>query len=289
LKDGWDTCGDSYKVSTSSDATDGNSALKLKRQGCVYQGVDINPDTEITLACDSKMLSKKNDWTGLGISFYDQYWNHLSDSKAVTVVGTEYRSYEITELAPDTASYASVWFYTENRALIDNCSLAMHMDKPVSENLLVNADFSEETGGQPTGWYNACGGFSQQFSGNGGSMVLSEGACMHHRPDVDVLEKLQGNYFELSCVYNLSSEGYTSIATNLTDSRRLTGNDEVVVLPRNTFPDSPARQFDTITLTGKASDYLTPIDTFIAIGKQDVGMLIVDECSLRVIDDPAVK
>jgi len=208
-KSGWDNCGSENKIRYTHDASDGGTALKLRKQGCVYQGMRIERGALVSLVCDAKISSKRNDWTGLGISFYDEHWNYLEDAPYTEVNSYQYSTYEVTEQAPASAVYASVWFYTENKALLDNCFL--NTEEAESPNLLYNGDFTIDRPGyirdefpvtQADGWRDACGGVNLWVSSNpNGEMVLSEGACVHQQLSNDAIDALRGNYFELTCTY----------------------------------------------------------------------------------------
>ncbi len=292
FKSGWDSCGVQNKISFTDRVTDGEVALELKRQGCVYQGVEINPNATVSLVCDAMVRSKRNDWTAIGISFYDEFWNYLGDAESAVVSGHVYGAYEVTAQAPGTALYASVWYYTENRALLDNCFLTA--DESESENLLYNGDFTINRAGEirgypvdlADGWRDACNGFNQRVSTvPDGEMVLSEGACVHQQLSAEAIQALEGNYFELTCTYNLTSDNRAIIATNLTDRRRETGMDEEIILTKTSTLEE--RLYGTATISGKASDWLDPaLGVFVAIGKQGNDMLFIRDCSLRVVDAP---
>lgn len=292
FKDGWNSCGDQQKIKYSHQATDGGSALELAQHGCIYQGAKITPNATVSLACDASIASNKNDWTGLGVSFYDDSWNYIDDAAYAVVSNNKYQVYEVTEQAPSSAVYASVWFYTENTALLDNCFLTT--EQTDTENLLYNPDFSITRNGdirgypvtQADGWRDACGAVNQRTSS--GPMVLAEGACVHQRLSNDAIRALQGNYFEFTCTYNLTRDHYATLSTNLTDRRRDTGMNEVLVLTKTSTNE--AFLYGTATLSGKASDNLSSAPgIFVAITKQSNGMMFVKDCSLRVVDGPTSK
>jgi len=291
LDSGWESCGNKNKIKFTHEASDGDVALKLNRNGCIYQATEIVPSTTVQLVCDAKIASKKSHWTGLGMSFYDQHWNYLSDATSAVISGNSYAAYEVTEHAPDTAAYVSVWFYSEDKALLDHCVLSAEATE--AENLLYNGDFSITRNGdvrgnpvvQADGWRDACNGFNGL--GAGREMVLSEGACVHQQLSNEAIQALEGNYFELTCDYNLTTDNYAGFATNLTDLRRETGHNENIVLTRTSTDQF---LFGTATLSGKASDHLDPAPgVFVAIGKQGNDMLFVRNCSLTIVDGPLGK
>ena len=298
---GWNSCANQSKLNFSNQSTDGASAITLKKQQCVYQGVSIDPRATVSLVCDARVDSKRNDWTGLGISFYDQYWNYLQDAPSALIDNKEYTAYEVTGQAPESAVYASVWFYTENKALLDNCFLTS--EQTITENLLYNGDFTIHRSGtiqrpdditsypvtQPDGWRDACRGVNLAVTSvESGEMVVSEGACVHQQLSNEALDALRGNYFEMTCTYNLTTENFASIAANLTDLRATTGMNDRTVLTKTST--SQEFLYGTATLSGKASDNLGSWPSvFVAIGKQGNDMLFVRDCSLRVVDGPAIK
>jgi len=209
FKNGWSSCGDQDKIKYNNHATDGEMSLELRQQGCIYQGAEITPNTVVSVACDARIAGKQNDWTGLGMSFYDDSWNYLGDARYAVISDSEYRAYEVTEQAPSKAAYVSVWFYTENTALLDNCFLTEQSD---TDNLLYNGDFAISRNGdirgnpvtQADGWRDACNAVNLRSSN--GPMVLSEGACVHQQLSNDAIQALQGNYFEFTCTYNLTRD-----------------------------------------------------------------------------------
>lgn len=284
---GWQSCSPNPKPKIVSDATDGSKALLIKKQNCIQQGVAINSGETLIFSCDVKMKSNRNDWSGLGLSFYDEFWNFIDEPAPGTINGNTYSTYSVTGVAPDNARNVAVWLYTENQVIADNCQLQKVTEPPpppppVYGNLLTNAEF-DEGGETALGWSDRCNGNYQRSSSFGNSIIISSGACVHHRPGNDVLAALQGNYFAYSCEYTKSSDSYASIATNLTTRRDETGQNDVAILPRTYFGGVPSWQFETVTLYGKAKDYLEPGDIFVSIGDQGSSGLLVLGCSLEIV------
>ena len=281
----WQTCNSNSALTIKNDASNGSKALQVRDGNCAQQGVAIQPDTEYALQCDAKLKSNRNDWTGLGISFYDEFWNFISEPDAMVITGRDYSEYAVSGTAPENARHAAIWFYSENKALLDNCTLsaADAPPPPASGNLLFNSEFIEGSD-TATGWRDACNGEYQRNVGRfNESIYVASGACVHHRPSAEVLASIQGNYFAYSCEYTYSGNGYASIATNMTTLRDETGQNDVAILPQTYFGGVPAWQFDTVTLYGKAKDYLEPGDTFVSIGSQDSSGLTVLNCSLEIV------
>ncbi len=282
---GWQACNAKSKLKIKRKASNGHNAVQVSAGNCIQQGAGIQPNTTYELQCDAKLQSNKNDWTGLGISFYDEFWNYLSEPEASVVSGRNYKEYTVTGSAPENAKNVAVWFYTENKALLDNCALSIAdaPPPPVSGNLLFNSEFIEGTD-TATGWRDACNGeYRRTNSLFNETIYVANGACVHHRPGAEVLAALQGNYFAYSCEYTYSGSAYASIATNLTTLRDETGQNDVAILPQTYFGGIPSFQIETVTLYGKAKDYLEPGNTFVSIGSQDSLGLTVLNCSLEVV------
>lgn len=283
---GWQSCSPNPPLKLVNDATDGSNALLVKKRNCVQQGVSVNPGEALILSCDVKMNSNRNDWTGLGLSFFDEYWNYVSEPAPVLINGDSYNTYSVAGNVPAGARNAAVWLYTENQVILDKCTLQKTIEPPppppLYGNLLVNAEFVD--GGETaTGWSDRCNGNYQRTNSFDGAIAVGGGACVHHRPDNDALAALQGNYFAYSCEYTKSEGSYASIATNLTTRRDETGQNDVAILPRTYFGGTPSWQFETVTLYGKAKDYLEPGNIFVSIGDQGSDGLLVLGCSLEVV------
>lgn len=287
--DGWQSCSSSPPSQLVNDSSDGGSAVLVKRRNCVQQGVAITPGASLVLSCDAKMKSNRNDWTGVGLSFYDEFWNFISEPAASVVSGDSFNTYAVSGDAPPNARNVAVWFYTENQAIVDNCILQNGSEPPqppFNENLLVNGEFVQGDG-TAVGWSDRCSGTYQRVSNIfGETLFVADGACVHHRPDSDVLQALQGNHFAYSCEYTKSGDSYASIAANLTTRRDETGQNDVAVLPKTYFGGVPTFQVETVTLYGKAKDYLAPGDTFVSIGDQGSGLVVLG-CSLEIVSGQA--
>lgn len=179
---GWTACG-SEKLSISSDAYLDDSAASLEPGTCFYQSVPVEPGSEYSLSCFAR-ITKGSDWTGLGMGFSDANWHPLEEPQPSLITSNTYQRYDVLAIAPANAKYASVWMYTDNDAVIDNCLLITGAQQPEPPSLatvelldnssfdLVNAD------GHPQDWSNPCGGeWKTDFSDpTSNSRVLSLGA-----------------------------------------------------------------------------------------------------------------
>lgn len=282
---GWGACNDINSLSLSGQASDGQYSAVVKKGDCIQQGLTINPGDKLTLSCDAKIIANRSDWSGLGFSFYDSNWNFVSEPDASIVSGNTFKRYTVSGVAPQDARNLGVWFYTENKAAIDNCILTLDSppeppEPPPTGNLLSNASFIEQNGNMPGDWTDLCNGTARSnFAFNDKSLTVADGACVHQYLSSAVLQALQGNDFVYSCKYSSSTDDYATIATNLTSTRDNTGQNDVVVLPRTDyFGRVPV--IKTARLFGRAKDTLEPNDIFVSISGD--GNLFVTECALEI-------
>ena len=281
--DGWGACEDQPKLKITDNSSDGSKAVLVKRGNCVQQGVAVSPGQSLNLSCDALMVSNNNAWTGLGLSFYDQDWNFISEPDAQLITSSGFSTYNIAATAPSSAANVAMWLYTDGQASLDNCVLSGDSTPPpppLTGNLLYNASFVEQNGNMPDGWTDLCNGTSySNFAFGDKSLTVADGACVHQYLRPQVLSAIQGKNFIYSCKYSSSSDEYATLATNLTSTRDNTGNNDVVVLPRTDY-EGRVPVIKTVRLFGRAKDYLEPNDIFVAISGE--ASLFVTECALEV-------
>ena len=221
----------------------------------MQQGVAVNPGQSLTLSCAAREIGNSNEWTGLGLSFYDQDWNFISEPDAQLISATSFSTYNITATAPSNTANVAVWLYTEDQASLDNCILSGDSTPPpppLAGNLLYNASFVEQNGNMPDGWTDLCNGTAfTSFAFNDRSLTVDDGACVHQYLSPQALSAIQGKNFIYSCKYSSSSDEYATIATNLTTTRDNTGNNDVVVLPRTDY-EGRVPVIKTVRLFGRA-------------------------------------
>ena len=121
--EGWTSCNSADNIKVSPDGQNNTQAISVSAD-CFYQSVNINPNDNLTLSCNAKVIDEQG-WTGFGLTFSDANWNQLSASDSVQISGSTYNDYSLTMNAPANAQYASMWLYSADTALVDNCSLML--------------------------------------------------------------------------------------------------------------------------------------------------------------------
>ena len=115
---GWETCDGSGSVSIEN-----NMAL-LNDEDCIRQPVEISPLQEITVTCDIARLSTGNEWAGLGLRFYDDSRNFISEPTPVRISSERLTTYFVTGVAPTDARYADVSIYTTTSLAVSSCFMS---------------------------------------------------------------------------------------------------------------------------------------------------------------------
>lgn len=100
-----------------------NNTAVLGAQNCFYQSVDVSANQALDLSCQARLQSNSNQWSGIGLSFYDNNWNLISEPDSPQVIGTSFQNYYVSGTAPQGATNALVWAYSESGMVINNCSL----------------------------------------------------------------------------------------------------------------------------------------------------------------------
>ena len=271
--DGWTGCS-AGAIKTSSDAYEGSGALEVVPNNCFYKSAEVSAGDDLILSCYAK-ITEGSGWTGMGLGFADSNWTTIDvDIPATVITGTDYARYDVKFTAPANSKYASMWLYSENPFVVDNCSLMLEAappppppPPPSGENLLENPEFLNSS---PTGaeeWATGCEGYTTSTYIRNiryKHSLLANGACMDQSLSASDIDALKGNEFTLSCIAK-NTDGYASI------SIFLDGNPISKVIPVTTG------YFTTITIQGNAGDISSG---FVSLYAE--GTLLVDECGLAV-------
>ncbi len=114
--DAWNTC-------DFNNASVVNNVAVLTGRNCLDQSVSVTPNQELELTCDVRRLTSGTDWTGMGLSFYDENWNFISEPDAVTVIGESFADYTLTGTVPAQARIVLAWVYSVSGVAVNRCSL----------------------------------------------------------------------------------------------------------------------------------------------------------------------
>ena len=217
---GWISCnGDPITVSD----IDGQAVARVAPNNCIQQGVKVTPGDTLVLQCNATRVasSGRSFWTGVGLSFYDDSWNFISEpNPALVSYGDEFRTWQVSGVVPEGTSNAGVWIYSEPGALVNNCELVVSdgtPPRPQNLPLLNNPNFDEVSNSKPVGWTDFCGGSVQSYgTGNPlANVILSDGACLTQSLDPSAVAILRGQEFVFSCDMFANAGGYGEISSNL--------------------------------------------------------------------------
>ena len=114
----WLSCADTGTTTTSTDATEGNTALSIGGSDCLYQEFPISAGNSYTVQCDSKATG----FTSITLSVMDSAFNSLG-SQVITVDSSSYQSYSTLITAPADSAIGAVTFYSEGAANMDACAV----------------------------------------------------------------------------------------------------------------------------------------------------------------------
>ncbi len=264
---GWGVC-DPTAIELSTDAHEGTNAVKVNAGQCFYRSAAVNPEQNYTLSCYAKILSG-SAWTGMGMGFSDVSFNELSQAPVAIISGASYARYDAKATSPADARYVSMWFYTDNPALVDSCSLLLDEEQPEpptqNTNLLESADFTTTNSIAPTDWIAGCGG---TLVPNTYNVSLQSGACFDQSLSAADISALAGKNFNYSCSLR-NVNGYASM------SIYLDGVAQSKVIPNT-------QGYPTIELSGTAPGQLS--NGFVSLYGE--GTLNVQECSLTIESAP---
>ena len=267
--EGWTACS-AGAIKPSSDAYESSGALEVVPDNCFYRSAEVSPGQDLVLSCYVKVTSG-NAWTGMGMGFADSSWSTVGETPATIISGSAYARYDVEFTAPANSKYASMWLYSENAAVVDNCSLMLEAappppPPPSGDNLLENGGFETLSNGNPTEWSQGCGGSASSVTGReGNGFNLKGGICVDQGLSAGDIAALSGNDYTYSC-YAKNTGGYASLSIFFDD-------DPI----SKQIPVSNSYQL--VEITGTAPNASSG---FMSIYSE--GNLTVDQCSL-VTDD----
>ena len=267
--DGWTACS-TGAIKTSGDAFEGSGALEIVPDNCFYRSAEVSAGQDLVLSCYVKVI-EGSGWTGMGMGFADSSWATVGEAPATVISGSSYARYDVEFTAPANTTYASMWIYSENKAVVDNCSLMLESTPPPppppsGDNLLENGDFETLANGLPTEWSVGCGGTATSVVGRSGKgFSLKGGVCVDQGLSAGDVAALSGNDYTYSC-YAKNTGGYASLSIFFNDSPKS------VVIPVSS-------SYQLIELKGTAPQASSG---FVSIYSE--GNLTVDQCSLTAGD-----
>ena len=267
---GWTGCA-AGAIETSGDSIEGSGALQVNPGNCFYRSAVVSPGQKISLSCNVKILSGTN-WTGMGFNFTDGNFAVLSSSPTVVASTNDYVRLDAQSTAPANTQFVSMWLYSDNLAVVDNCSLLLETTPPPpppsSGNLLENGTFaSANANNQPNDWSKGCGG---EYTLTGISparkqLRLSNGACVDQGLSSGDAAALAGNTYSFSC--NVFDNSIYAALTVFLDGQATS----------KVIPVIPAGIGTRITLTGTAPTGIS--GGFVSLYAE--GSTKVDDCRLE--------
>ncbi len=221
--DGWTGCA-AGAITTSTSAYEGTGALKVNTGNCFYRSAEVSAGQDLMLSCYVR-LESGSAWTGMGMGFSDASWTPISDAPTTVITGSSYARYDVRAVAPAGSKYASMWLYSDNPALVDNCSLMLESTPPpppppsTGENLLENGGFGfrdfSQTPTIPLDWTAGCGGEVSITNGVinrlGRGVNLRNGACIDQGLSASDIAEISGQAFTYSCLAR-NNGGYASMS-----------------------------------------------------------------------------
>lgn len=199
---GWTGCA-TGAIETSTDALEGSGALKLNPLNCFYRSAVVEAEQKIALSCNVKLLNGTG-WTGMGMNFVDENFASLLAAPTTVTSNTSYSRIDTGGTAPTGTKFVSMWLYSENPVVVDNCSLMLEADPPPppppsGDNLLENGTFTSiDENSKPTDWSVGCGGSYEVVAGK---LTLSNGACVDQGLSASDISALAGKDYTFSCAF----------------------------------------------------------------------------------------
>ena len=267
--EGWTACS-TGAIQSSTDAYEGTGALEVIPNNCFYRSTEVSPGQDLVLSCYVKVTSGSK-WTGMGMGFADSSWTTVGEAPATVISGSAYARYDVEFTAPANSKYASMWLYSDNAVVVDNCSLMLEATPPPPPppsggNLLENGNFETLSSGNPTEWSQGCGGSASSVVGREGKgFNLKGGICVDQGLSAGDVAALSGNDYTYSC-YAKNTGGYASLSIFFNDAP------VSKVIP-------VSNSFQLVELKGTAPQASSG---FVSIYSE--ANLIVDQCSLTVGD-----
>ena len=272
---GWTACA-AGAIATSSDALEGSSALQVNAGNCFYRSASVSAGQKLTLSCNVKLLSG-TAWTGMGFNFTDGSFATLSSAPTAVATSNSYTRLDTEATAPANTEYVSMWLYSDNLAVVDNCSLLLETEPPPpppseGTNVLENSLFEEGSGNNViTNWSAGCAGTVERVGRPGviGTyLVMSNGACLDQGLSSNDIAALAGRDYTFSCNV-FKNTGYAAL------SLFIDGVATSKTMPvENNFINTGARVSLTGTVPSSASS------GFVSIYGES--QLQIDDCRLEV-------
>lgn len=196
---GWSACG--------GQATLANSTAQLSNGGCIYQEIAIIPQATYTLNCTA---TASTGYTSVQLGISDASFATIAAEFDV-VNGATLELATASVVAPESSARGVVTLYADEQADFESCTLIVDQSsitpvtvQPVSNELLVNADFSANLNS-----WNSCGG-QQSVSAdglNGGNAVtLSASGCLFQEFNLT-----PGAQYGLRCI-GQSEQDFSSVS-----------------------------------------------------------------------------
>ncbi len=195
---GWTGCA-AGAIAISADAYEGTKALKVNAGNCFYRSVEVNVADDLILSCYAR-LESGNGWTGMGLGFADASWTTIPGGPSTIITGNSYQRYDIEATVPAGSKYVSMWMYSDNPALVDECSLMLEVEPPPppppsGDELLENSDLSASSNTE--NWSVGCGGEAfPRINRNG--IYLMDG-CLDQSLSASDIAQLKGKDYTFSC------------------------------------------------------------------------------------------
>jgi len=266
---GWTGC-EAGAIAESSDAYDGNKALKVNTGNCFYRSAEVSPGQDLVLSCYVRLQSG-DGWTGMGLGFADASWTTIPG-------GPSTQRYDVKATAPEATKYVSMWMYSDNPVVVDDCSLMLEIEPPPpppssSENLLESSGFEQFPLVTPpvlSDWTAGCGGeisIVLNRSGSRKNMVLDNGACLDQSLSASDIAVLKGKDFVYSCLVRNTGD-YASMSVFL--------DGQVYSVQ---LPSAINNASEVVEVEGSAASSIS--SGFVSLYAEGTSLL-VDECSLTV-------
>ena len=223
--EGWTACS-AGAIKTSGDAYEGTGALEVIPDNCFYRSAEVSAGDDLIISCYAKVLSGSG-WTGMGLGFADSSWTAITPEAPATVItGSDYARYDVKFTAPANTKYASMWLFSENPVVVDNCSLMLESEPPLppvvnEENLLENSSFwnwgvIDNRLRIPSDWSVGCGGSVEGRNTPERGIAnrvadLTNGACIDQSLSASDIVTLKTSGYTYSCFVKNKS-GYASMS-----------------------------------------------------------------------------
>jgi len=206
----WLECASADLTTSSTDSSNGSSAMQIKEGGCVYQEYSVEAGKTYTLECQAK--NNPLNYASISNLMYDNSYNEL-DSISVPVAASAYDSFTATLEAPAGSNTGAVTLYAEGTGLFDQCPPPANNPLPANANLLSNGDFEDNK----TGWIDCASASLTSIAvnaDNGSSGLQVENAgCIYQEFSV-----VPGKQYDFSCQAQSLGTVYSSLSLRVTDS-----------------------------------------------------------------------